>query len=329
MQNYYNHYQDPEFYIKRQASKQEIKKLGFYTGLALVLQIVIQNVITFILEFAGLLDIFIADGSYQNALDIILVITGLLVPFYYINKKMKNVSGICEPVMLDKPVDKISFVLAVVSGLGFCLLASLITSYFAVFIGFFGIELTSPEIAMPKGGTGIVTTFLRVVVLAAVAEELCMRGYVMGNLRKYGDKFAIIVSSVVFAIIHGNLVQSPFALIAGFTIGFLTIKTGSMWTGIIIHALNNFISLAVSYALDYFDQEKVSLIYAAVLYTLIIVAFFTIKAFKKRTSDISLYEDALFISDGEKAKDFFFNPSMIMLLIYMLYITSLYININI
>ena len=54
MQNYYNNYQDPDFYAKRQKNKNEIKKLGFYTGAALILQIVIQNVLSLFLDMMGL-----------------------------------------------------------------------------------------------------------------------------------------------------------------------------------------------------------------------------------------------------------------------------------
>ena len=67
----------------------------------------------------------------------------------------------------------------------------------------------------------------------------------MGNLRKYGDKFALLASALVFAVMHGNLVQAPFALIAGFGLGYLSIKTGTIWTGIAIHAANNLISVIV------------------------------------------------------------------------------------
>ena len=326
--NYYNHYQDPDFYIKRQTNKNEIKKLGFYTGIALILQIVIQNVLSFALDFLGLLEKYSTEGAYQNSIDIILVVAGLLVPFYFIGKKMKNVSGISEPVPLNKPCDKTSFILAVAAGTGLCMLASVVTSYFTVFISFFGIELTAPDIPMPKGIIGVVTTLLRVVVIAAVSEELCLRGYVMGNLRKYGDKFALLVSASVFAIIHGNLIQAPFALIAGFAIGYFTLKTGTLWTGIAIHAANNLISTVFSYMLDFCGEEKILLPYTVLLYSLIIIGIITLKAFNKRNNSVGLYEDALAISSGEKVKAFLLNPAMIIAMVYMLYITSLYIGFN-
>ena len=150
----------------------------------------------------------------------------------------------------------------------------------------------------------------------------------MGNLRKYGDKFAIVVSATVFAVIHGNLIQAPFALIAGFALGYFSVKTGTLWTGIAIHAANNFISTAVSYAMDFYGEEKVAMVYAYILYGLIIIGFIAVKAFNKRNSNKFFYEDSLMLSVGEKVKDFFLNPAMIVAMGYMLYITSLYIGLN-
>lgn len=326
MDNYYNRYQDPDFYYKRQQQKNEIKQLGFYTGVALICQFVIQNVLTVILKYAGLLEKYTTDGSYQNAIDIILVVLGLMVPFYFIGKKMKNISGTPEPLPLEKPYDKTTSVLAVISGLGFCMMASVVTSYFVDFLSIFGIELSSPEVAMPKGPVGIMTSIIRVVIIAAVAEEIALRGHVMGNLRKYGDKFAIIISATVFAVIHGNLIQAPFALIAGFAIGYFTVKTGSLWIGIAIHAANNFISTAVSYAMDYFGEEKVSLIYVFILYGTIAVGLVAYSVFRKRTENIRLQGDRLILTTSEKAAAFFLNPAMIISIIYMIYITSLYVG---
>lgn len=328
MEKYYNHYQDPDFYYKRQQQKKEIKQLGFYTGLALLCQFVIQNVLSVVLNFMGLLEKYDTDGAYQNAVDIILVVLGLMIPFYFIGKKMKNVSGTPEPVPLGRPCDKTSFVLAVISGIGFCMIASIVTSYLTVFMSFFGLELSAPDIAMPKGTIGITTSIIRVVIIAAIAEELALRGYVMGNLRKYGDKFAIIISATVFAVIHGNLIQAPFALIAGFAIGYFTVKTGSLWTGIAIHAANNLISTAVSYGIDYIGEETTNLIYVFILYGSIVLGLIAYKLFKKRTKNFYMYEDNLVMPNSEKAAAFFLNPAMIISMGYMIYITSLFIKVN-
>ena len=250
----------------------------------------------------------------------------MLVPFYFVAKKMKAVSGTVEPVPLRKPADSLTFILAVVAGIGFCMIANIVTSYLTVFISLFGVELSSPEIAMPGGAVGVTTSIIRVVIIAAIAEEIPLRGYVMGNLRKYGDKFAIFASALVFALMHGNLIQAPFALIAGFALGYLSIKTGTIWTGIAIHAANNFISTAISYAMDYLPEETVNTIYVFVLYGFIFFGMISMWLLKSRTADVKLSADSLGTTATEKMKAFILNPAMIIALGYMLYITMKFVG---
>ena len=209
----------------------------------------------------------------------------------------------------------------------YCIEANIATTYLTVIMSIFGFELSSPDIPMPGGAAGVVTSIIRIVVVAAIAEELTLRGYVMGNLRKYGDRFAIIVSSVVFAIMHGNLIQAPFALIAGFGLGYFAVKTGTVWTAVAIHAANNFISTAISYAMDYFSEEFVSLIYAFVLYGFIFFGLIALWLLKFRNNQ-KLRGDCLGTSDKDKMKAFFLNPAMITALVYMIYITTKFVSFN-
>ena len=73
-----------------------------------------------------------------------------------------------------------------------------------------------------------------------------MRGVVMQPLRKFGDRFAIVASAVLFAILHGNMVQIPFAFVAGLALGYFAIVTNSIWTSVVIHSLNNLSAVIIS-----------------------------------------------------------------------------------
>ncbi len=326
MDNFYNRYMDPEYFIKKETQRKEIKTLGLYTGFALICQIVLQNGLAFILKFAGLIDKYLTDGVFQNGADIIITFISFLLPYYFIGKNMKKVTHIKEPIPLGKPVDVLSFILAVVAGIGFCMIANIVTSYLTVILSVFGLELSSPDIPMPAGLAGVLTTVIRVAVVAAVSEEITLRGYVMGNLRKYGEKFAILASSLVFAVMHGNLVQAPFALIAGFGLGYLSIKTGTIWTGIAIHAANNFISVAISYAMESLPEETVNVLYSFVLYGFIVFGAIALWLLKTRIGDMKLEEENLLSTTAEKTKAYFLNPAMIIALCYMLYITLQYVG---
>ncbi len=326
MNYYYN--ADENFFLTREEKKREIKKLGLYTGAAFVLFIVLQNLLFVLFEFAGITKNYLSDPQMQSAVDILLIIPSIMIPFCFFGKKMKKVSHVREPLALDRPDNMLIYFLAVVSGIGVCMAANIITSFITVFMEGAGVTLSSPDVAMPGGTSGIIITFARVVICATMTEELCLRGFVMGNLRNYGDRFAILMSSVMFAAMHGNLVQAPFALIAGFAIGYFTVKTGSMWTGITIHAANNIISVVITYLIDMFSEEATALISAAIIYGFIIIGGICFVIFRIKMNNTALTENCKVLSLREKCSAFMLNPAMLLAMAYMIYITSLYVKIG-
>ncbi|MEG2295123.1 MAG: type II CAAX endopeptidase family protein, partial [Oscillospiraceae bacterium] len=61
-----------------------------------------------------------------------------------------------------------------------------------------------------------VAFFTFVCIVAPFTEEFIFRGVLLATLRKYGDLFAIVITSILFSLVHGNLGQIPSALIIGF-----------------------------------------------------------------------------------------------------------------
>ncbi len=297
-------------------------------GAAFLGFVLLQNILYLLFTVAGFTKKYNSDPVYQSALDIILIIAGMLIPFYFLGKRMKKISGIPEPIAFEKPDSSIKFITAVIAGLGVCMLANIVTSYITLFMEVFGIHLKSPDIAMPTGISGVVITVVRVVICAAMTEEITMRGYVMGNLRAYGDKFAILMSSVMFAAMHGNLVQAPFALIAGFAIGYFSIKTGSIWTGVVIHALNNGISVVITYAAEYLSEDAANMLSVILIYGFILLGALAFTAFIVMTKEKRLTDNCTELSLKEKINAFIFNPAMLIAFAYMIYITAQYIEIG-
>jgi len=86
-------------------------------------------------------------------------------------------------------------------------------------------------------------TFIRVCLFAPITEEILMRGFVLGGLqKKYGVIIALVVSTLLFAILHFNFVQTLSAVVCGLVLGLLYIKTGSLFCPILAHVLYNSIS---------------------------------------------------------------------------------------
>lgn len=105
------------------------------------------------------------------------------------------------------------------------------------------------NVEMTFKSNGIIENILYIIsiaVIPALVEEFAFRGIILQKLRKYGDGFAILMSASLFGLMHGNIVQIPFAFIIGLVLGFITVKTGSIIPAVITHFCNNCVSVIVS-----------------------------------------------------------------------------------
>lgn len=92
-----------------------------------------------------------------------------------------------------------------------------------------------------------IVSFIRVCLLAPVVEEILIRGCILDSLQnKYGLIFALVISTLLFAILHFNFVQTISAVICGLILGLLYINTGSLFICILAHSLYNTISYFTS-----------------------------------------------------------------------------------
>lgn len=86
-------------------------------------------------------------------------------------------------------------------------------------------------------------------ITPAVCEELLFRGVIASGLKQFGFMVALIVSSVIFTLMHGNAEQTVHQFIIGIVVGYIFLKTGNLWLGVLIHFFNNFISITEYYIL--------------------------------------------------------------------------------
>lgn len=86
-----------------------------------------------------------------------------------------------------------------------------------------------------------------IALVAPVVEEMLFRGAIEGHLlRRWGNpKRAIGISALIFGLIHLNPAQIPYAFVLGLLLGWLYYRTGSIVPGIVLHLVNNGISVAL------------------------------------------------------------------------------------
>ena len=155
---------------------------------------------------------------------------------------------------------------------------------------------------------------LYVGILAPFSEEVMFRGGVMRTLQPMGKRFAILASAILFAVMHGNMIQIPFAFVAGLIFGYVTVEY-SMWWSIFLHTFNNLIlAEGVSYITTFMPRT------AGLVFQIGLIAMGTIGAVvvcivKRR--DIAAYLRAEKCQKGS-FKGFFTSPFTIIMLAFAL-----------
>ncbi|NFE71823.1 CPBP family intramembrane metalloprotease [Clostridium botulinum] len=129
---------------------------------------------------------------------------------------------------------------------GYVFIAMLIIGYILVYDNTIDIVLSKVVKnswfydVMTKEMKNPIVGFIGTVIMAPIFEEIVYRGIMLDELLvKYNYKKAIIISALIFAVIHLNFVQLTDAFIAGIILGTVYCKTKCLIPCIIIHFLNN------------------------------------------------------------------------------------------
>jgi sodium transport system permease protein len=89
---------------------------------------------------------------------------------------------------------------------------------------------------------------LLMALLPAVCEELAFRGFIFGGLLRQGGALrAIVVSALFFGFTHPVLQQSMAAALMGLLLGLIAWRTGGVLCTVIVHAINNTLSLTLAW----------------------------------------------------------------------------------
>ncbi|MFW6008356.1 MAG: type II CAAX prenyl endopeptidase Rce1 family protein [archaeon] len=125
---------------------------------------------------------------------------------------------------------------------------------------------------------GYLFAIFAIAFLPAVSEELLFRGVVFnGTLRSWGLLKAVVISSLVFSIIHMSPFQLLYPIILGVILAYAVYYSKSLYPAIIIHFTNNFIVITMNFvssnflnmdtqAEEYVPQISVTQIITALLW---------------------------------------------------------------
>lgn len=254
--------------LRKDANRAGVAVLCYY-GLMFAIQMLLLN----LLAVWGLMDYSQVGNAFQ----------GIQPLAYYL------MAGVCATVSAVLPatllfrssregihamlpfgaVGKRKTLAYVVMGLAVCMFANFATTILSNNLSGVGIPEYAPSTPFDGSPLSAVMLVLCVCVVPALMEELVFRGAVLGSLRRFGDGIAVLGSAGLFGIMHGNLVQIPFAFMVGLILGYLVVHTGSMLPSILVHFFNNFYSCFMLISAFYLDTQ----LYNIMVYLLVLLIF--------------------------------------------------------
>lgn len=134
------------------------------------------------------------------------------------------------------------------TGLAGSQLVAIAVELLAELLRSFGLNPVMPSILsqFPVSDPWAAVLFVFTICVAVpVLEEFAFRGALLQMLRRYGDRFAVIVTSLAFGLLHGNLFQTPSAFVMGLFLSFITLRAGSIRAAIAVHIANNCLSTII------------------------------------------------------------------------------------
>ncbi|MBR2988609.1 MAG: CPBP family intramembrane metalloprotease [Clostridia bacterium] len=181
-------------------------------------------------------------------------VIGLLVPFliykFYLKKSVLEVFTFSN---FRKPDWKV-MLLCIPLTATLMVATMVIATIWRLFLISFGYQL--PSGGGYGGGEFVLGLMLYEILLSAVfpavCEEFTDRGGLLTTLRgSFPDFQAALLCGLIFGLSHQNVEQVVYTFFMGVFLAFLTMKTRSIFPAMLVHFINNAVSIYQGYAVDY------------------------------------------------------------------------------
>ena len=188
----------------------------------------------------------VVDIGFSVASQIIIMLAVPLVAMMFVSKQSLKKTAV------DFGLGKTSWRVigfAFLLGILIYLLNIIVASVSSTILVLLGYRFPTGSATFDVGLGGLLVSIVLIGILPGLCEESCHRGMLLQSFRsKMGVWRAIFITSLLFGLMHLNIVQMFFAAILGYIMAMAVIATRSIWTGVIMHFCNNAIGVYLGIA---------------------------------------------------------------------------------
>lgn len=105
----------------------------------------------------------------------------------------------------------------------------------------------SPDEWQPEHAKAFLLNGVLVSTVVPFAEELFFRGLGVRALQFFGGMSAVVITGLVFGFSHGVLGALPPLVLFGIALGWVRLRSGSVWPGVLAHGFFNAVGILVVY----------------------------------------------------------------------------------
>lgn len=186
-----------------------------------------------------------------------------------------------KQVFLDsnfKKPNALVMLLCIPLGVGFYFMTIYLVNYWLSLLINTGYTYTPSYSLYPKSFNPLLflLSIFLTAVLPAFCEEFLMRGMFLTALKKsFGTFGTILLAGVAFGLFHQNIIQLFYTAVFGGFMAFLVLRTGSIYPAMVVHFVNNAISVYLGYD-DYYGWGVAKAMQNALNVPYIVILFFII-----------------------------------------------------
>jgi len=196
-------------------------------------------------NFAGQIQVWLFDFT---GLNLLLDFSNLLI----LGMALWIISRVNDPMLPARfaPLSRKNALIGVAAGIGAVIVSSAIEYLSDHYLHTNLAQDSNTTMVLPHRVDQLALGILTVAILAPLTEEVYFRGIVLGWMRRHwGMAWAVALSSLVFGVMHlkwltpggtGGMVATAELVAMGVLLALVAVRTGSLWTSIITHAVNNF-----------------------------------------------------------------------------------------
>ena len=239
--------------MENQLLNEKRKSFGLYEAALATLLFIVFN-IGFIFLYRAIPASARLEGSviYYIASFLIEALFGVAAYVVAVSRKVNFFKGIGA----DKKINgNIVFYSILISFVCFFFFGDL-TNVFLAFLEMCGYSSILGSLEISNFGIYLVYV-ISACIAPAICEEFLFRGVIASGLKEKGFTVALLASSVIFTFMHGNPEQTVHQFIIGYVVGYAFLKTGNIWIGVIVHFVNNFTAVTMTYVSSFFVGEEV------------------------------------------------------------------------